>query len=225
MGRRVVPTTTTLIVENDPAARQRFEVYLDGRGMAHDFATDPRGAIAKLSEGRFDYVFLDLDLGAGIQDGKGVLAWMERHGKHIPTLLISEAANLPSVIRLEKKAYPHFVWFRMQHGDFDHIADLVDEAMTAREKQPTTLQPLGSRPRPPGALALLLVLMVVLATLFLIANKLSAAMFTALITASIIIFILMTMIWLVSAGLVSETGLIKVITDVLKKVPMLGAKR
>src|SRR5437764_10492105 len=114
----------TLVIDDDALAQQKISRYLQGRGVNADVASDPTTAFAKLSNEQYDYVFLDLDLGAGISDGEGVLAWMDNHAKRIPTLVISEAAALPQVIRLEKAF--DFVVVRMTHGDLDHLSDVID---------------------------------------------------------------------------------------------------
>src|SRR5256885_1002240 len=124
--------TRILVIDNDAQAQEKITQYLQRRGVGSDVAADPMMAFTYLSSVEYDYVFLDMDLGAGISDGEGILSWMDRHKKRIRTLLISEAANQPSVIRVEK-AYSDIVMFRMTHSDLDFLSDLVDQYLFPRE--------------------------------------------------------------------------------------------
>lgn len=177
-------TAVALIVDNDPNARLSIERYLTARGVAYDTAEDPRSAIQRLTQRSYDYLFLDLDLGAGIQDGEGILAWMRRHSISIPTVLLSEAAGFPNVIRLEK-AFT-FVKLRMTHGDLQHLGDMVDELMDAKAR--VTVLEAANRTPP---------------------NERSRAVFVALLLATFVVIVLvlsLVMRWLQPTGFVVVTG-------------------
>jgi len=122
--------TIALIVDDEEHERGKIESYLASRGLTYLTAKDPLGARDMMARHAFDFLFLDLDLGAGIGDGEGILAWMDRHDFRVPTVIVSEAAALPRVIRLEK-SYERIVRFRMTHGDLEQLGDLVDKLMAA----------------------------------------------------------------------------------------------
>jgi CheY-like chemotaxis protein len=225
---------TALVIENELPARKRLELYLNSRGATFDFASDPRAAIEKLANTRYNLVFLDLDLGAGgTLEGSGVLAWMDRHGRHIPTIVISESSPFPSVIRLEK-AYSHFVKLRMMHGDLDHVPDLVDELLRSKTAAPRSITTAPSalvdandkspRSLPRGVLLLLCALLILLIAFSVVATRISSLMFLPVVIAAILAFALIVIAWLMSTGMLSESGFLKVIATIMKKVPRLGPK-
>lgn len=228
-------TSDALIIENELPARQRLQLYLNSRGATFDSASDPRTAIERLSKSHYSVVFLDLDLGGGgTLEGSGVLAWMDRHGKHIPTVLISESSPFPSVIRLEK-AYSHFVMLRMMHGDLDHVPDLVDNILARKtaasipKASGTTASASSSynntfRQLPSGALTLMGIILLLLITFAVVATKVSSLMFVPIVIAAILTFVLIIIAWLMSAGIISENVFLKVLTAILKKIPGLKIK-
>jgi CheY-like chemotaxis protein len=203
-----------LIVEDRPDARERLEVYLRSRGVLFDCTSDPRAAIERLSKSHYDLVFLDLDLGAGSTvEGEGILAWMERHHKHVPTIVISESAPFPSVIRLEA-AYRHFVRMRMMHGDLDHVGDLVDGLLRGS----TDTAKMQNQRFRPGALILLSLVVVLLGAFSVVATKVSHVMFAPVAGATILTFAILVIVWLLALGILSEKGFLKVIADIMRKI-------
>jgi len=214
-------TLVALGVEDDDLARQRLEVYCNSRGLRLDSAPDSLTAIEKLQKSAYVLVFLDLDLGAGSTlEGEGVLAWMDRHGKYIPTVVISESAPFPAVIRLEQ-AYHRFVKLRMMHADLDHLSDLVDEILKA-----TTIRHAGASDRAisPAALILLVTVLILLVAFAAIATKVSPIMFTPVVGAAILTFVVLIVAALMFVGLLSEKGFVKIIAEVMRKIPKIGVK-
>lgn len=216
--------TIALIVDDNPITRRNIERYLEGRGVAFHVATDPRATIQRLKRKNYDFLFLDLNLGAGIQDGEGILAWMDRHQLLTPTLIISEAAALPAVIRLEH-SYGHIVRFRMTHGDLAHLADLVDELMTSLINHQETERSLDAPKNfwrdaaPLLAIFLILTITISIAVYYIPEHKL-AALFSGIILVLVIIFAVL----LLRTGNLKEKSIIQIALKVLDKVPGLGHK-
>jgi CheY-like chemotaxis protein len=207
----------TLVIEDTLAEQDRIIRYLQSRGVSADVAVDPMTAIFKLAGEQYDYVILDLDLGAGISDGEGILAWMDRHEKRIPTLVLSEAAALPAVIRLEKAFL--FVVARMTHGDLSHLGDVVDRYLLAKPLPSTKIRSEEARPASTlavimtlvGALALLLVMLSV------IKRTVPGAGFAQVVTASGLSFVLVAVVALFVIGRITEKGFVGLLTELLKK--------
>ena len=207
-----------LVIDNDPAARAIIERYLPARGVAFDIANDPREAIARMSQRTYDYVFLDLDLGAGLLDGEGILAWMSRRGLEIPTLVLSEAAALPSVIRLEN-AYT-FIKLRMTHGDLLHLGDLVDELMNALEDRDRVGNEIAVSRGGLTIVGLVVTFVVLLAALACVMWWLHASNFVGVIAGAIIVLIVVMSALLVQQGRLSEKSLVTILREVLRKLSL-----
>jgi CheY-like chemotaxis protein len=211
----------TLVVDDDSNAQQKIVRYLQGRGVSADIAADPMSAFAKLSNETYDYVFLDLDLGAGISDGEGVLAWMDSHERRIPTLVISEAAAQPQVIRLEKAF--EFVVVRMTHGDLDHLSDVVDRHMFSR----VSLDKKSGSASQSNTLAMLISTLLIgaillLATLTFIRKIVPGVGFSQVVTAGVLVFLLITVVALFAIGRITERGFTGVVAEVLKQLGSIG---
>jgi len=116
-----------LIIDDKSKSRKKVTNFLDSRGIKHDIAEVPQQAHQKMLTTNYALVFLDLDLGAGHQEGLGILTWMERNSKCFPTVITSESANLPDVIKAE--ASRGFVKLRLQQTQISALADLLDVIM------------------------------------------------------------------------------------------------
>lgn len=76
-----------LIVEDDPTARAAIARGLKAAGFQVDAAADGDEALLFLNGGRYDAVVLDRRL-PGIS-GDDVLAWLRRHGRQEPVLMLT----------------------------------------------------------------------------------------------------------------------------------------
>jgi CheY-like chemotaxis protein len=211
-----------LIVEDRAEARERVEVYLTSRGVLFDGAADTRTAIRRLTQSHYDLVFLDLDLGAGgTVEGEGILAWMERHEKHIPTIVISESAPFPSVIRLEI-AYRQFVRLRIMHGDLESLGDLVDGILMGSRTDKQAKPGFTFFPTP---LVLISLLVILLSAFSIVSTKVSRVMFAPIVGATIVAFTLLIVVWLLALGKISEKGFLKVVANLMRKIHIAPTER
>jgi CheY-like chemotaxis protein len=207
-----------LVIDNDAHARAMIEQYLSARGVPCDIANDPREAIARMSSRTYDYVFLDLDLGAGLLDGEGILAWMSRRKLEIPTLVISESAALPSVIRLEN-AYG-FVKLRMTHGDLLHLGDLVDELMNALSAREDGVEDATVSRNELTVVGVVVTFIVLVAALAGVMWWLHASQFLAVLAGAVVVLIVVIAALLAQQGRLSERGLVTILREVLRKVSL-----
>jgi CheY-like chemotaxis protein len=215
---------TALIVDDNPGERKTIEKYLEARGVTYDLAGDGRTARDFIRSKQYDFIFLDLDLGAGILDGEGVLSWLDREGRHIPTIMISEAASLPAAIRLEQ-GYRHFVKFRMTHGDFEHLRDLVDELIAALNAGATEEDAGRARleqsytaaaeHRSWGDIWPWLIALMVVTGLVVLLTSLNASQMLLAVFAAVLLFALVAIIVLRRSGALSERNFSKIVSDII----------
>jgi len=209
-----------LIVENDPQQAALTQRYLSGRGVEHDLAGTPQEAIAMLRLKAYDFMFLDLDLGAGIVDGEGVLAWMGRSGVTVPTVIISESASLPAVIKLEN-AHSDFVRFRMSHGDLLQLGDLVEQLLKAKKRAKGDL-PAKPELATPTTLwqalsPLLAALIAILFALAVLARWLERGAFLLVLSSTLLLFATIAIIVLRREGKLSDRGFRHLLAVILRR--------
>ena len=208
-----------LIVENNAKEAGRLQRYLAARDFAHHLASTPQEAIAMLKLNTYDFIFLDLDLGAGIADGEGVLAWMERTGLKVPTFILSEAASLPAVVRFEN-AYPEIVVFRTSHENLVHLGDLLEKAIAV--KKPATGGRRMKAEPPQGTLwlallPLLVALICIIVLLGLLARWLEKEAFLLVLSAALALFAMIAIVTLRYLGKLSEGGFRHLINSILRR--------
>lgn len=80
-----------LIVEDDPAIRRLVEKLLSRRGIEIDSAHDGEQAIAKLRNGRFSVVVLDLMVPQ--VNGFGIIDFMKQNGIRSPVAVVSAVSQ------------------------------------------------------------------------------------------------------------------------------------
>jgi sigma-B regulation protein RsbU (phosphoserine phosphatase) len=89
-----------LVVDDSDDNRYTLTLYLDLEGYRNvEVAHDGEEAIARLKEGQFDLVLLDVMMPK--VDGYQVLAWLKEHGRlhNLPVIMISALGEMGSVVR------------------------------------------------------------------------------------------------------------------------------
>ena len=81
-----------LAVDDNQPSRNLIRGYLEHEGCEVTEADNGDTAIARLSENRFDGVFLDILM--PVRDGFEVLAWIKDNQPGLPVVVITEAGSI-----------------------------------------------------------------------------------------------------------------------------------
>lgn len=117
-----------LVIDDEAKSREPVTTFLSSRGIKYDIAESPLQAHQNMMTTDYALVFLDLDLGAGYQEGIGILAWMDQNSKQFPTVIVSSSASQPAAIRAQ--AEYEFVKLRFEQNQVLGLADVLDGIMS-----------------------------------------------------------------------------------------------
>lgn len=123
-----------LIIDDSKEDREPIARFLSYRKIDFDIAESPAEAWRLMEATSYNLVFLDMDLGGGYEEGIGILAWMEQHGKRFPTVIASHLAHSPGLITLGEKY--GFVRLRLTQAQISGLAGLLDDIIAQVLKPP-----------------------------------------------------------------------------------------
>src|SRR5216117_2193029 len=98
---------TVLIIDDEAAIRESLETLLELEGYAVESASSGEEGLARLGDGSFDLVLLDLAL-AG-RDGMEILSEIHSHDSRLPVIMITAYGTVENAVRAMQSGAANFV--------------------------------------------------------------------------------------------------------------------
>jgi len=121
-----------LVVDDEPAIRALVARIAQRAGFDVDVARDGAEAIAKLDEGRFEVVILDLMMPN--VDGYGVIDHVRDTGGQHPAIILISAADSAAFRRVDGSIVHSVI---RKPFDIDILADMITAAAESRQSSET----------------------------------------------------------------------------------------
>lgn len=213
-----------LIVENDQEDVKKIQTLLDSRGIDFDWVDSALAARTKLKEKKYSFLILDLDLGTGTDDGKFLLDTMLKENLLLPTIIVSNAGFLPSVIALRGKYE-----FVIDSIDKKHLPELLDNFDKAIKQSQAVISSTTKINEPTqkafnsvgNLIALLIAFLIIIGAFVVTANLVSPWLFSIVAIATILVLIVILVFNLREKESLSEAGFLEILGKILKSLPIL----
>ena len=121
-----------LVVDDEPAIRALVARIAQRAGFDVDVARDGVEAIAKLDDGRFEVMILDLMMPN--VDGYGVIEHVRTSGGQHPAIILISAADSAAFRRVDGSIVHSII---RKPFDIDVLGDLITAAARARDNEAT----------------------------------------------------------------------------------------
>lgn len=237
-----------LIVEDNPDDQEKLKGLLDARKYDYDVVDSPLKARLKLKEREYLFVILDLDLGAGVDEGKFLLDTMFNEDLRRPTIIMSYAGLLPETVALKSRY--KFIYTFIDKKHLYTLLNVFDDALNdiatneekrieekrieekQEEKHDERRQPVGPQVFTLWGtmLALLLAFVVIVGVVVGAARLVPPLLLGMVLISVILIFLLVGALVLKLVGGLTEQGLLEIAGKIVGALPLLrnyqsGGKR
>jgi DNA-binding NtrC family response regulator len=213
-----------LIVEDNVDDQRRLKRLLESRKIEADVVDSPLEARLKLKERKYLFIILDLDLGAGLDEGKFLLDTMLQENLQRPTIIMSYVGLHPDTVAL--KGTYKFIHTFIDKKHLQRLLSVFDDAINEilqSDKRRGGRASGGGEAQSPELwgtmLAVLVALVVVLGSVATVAQLVSPIIFGVVLISAILLFLLVGVLVLKLTGKLTEAGFLEVAGKIVKALP------